>query len=238
MSITNESKEQLKASVDIVDIIGDHVELKKAGANFKGCCPFHGEKTPSFTVSPSKQIYHCFGCGVGGDVFKFVQEFTRMYFVEAVEDVASRCNFTLQYDSNHGERKDYSRVLDAITLYYVKALRDSDMEYLKSRGLTAKTVKLWQIGWAPRSPEQLKAMDAMLLPKDELVVLGMIRSGERGQYAQFTERVMFPICNHLGKVVGFSGRSLKPEAKAKYVNSIESPVFNKSQLLFGFDKAK
>jgi len=238
MGIQPESKEQLKESVDIVDIISDHVELKKAGANFKGCCPFHGEKTPSFVVSESKQIYHCFGCGVGGDVFKFLQEFNKMSFVEAVEDVAGRVNFTLQYDSNHGSVKDFSRVLDTVSAYYVSEIRDSDREYLKSRGLTAKTVKAWQIGWAGRSPEQKKFFDSSLLPMDEILELGLLRTGERGTYAQFTERIMFPICNHMGKIVGFSGRSLKAEIKAKYLNSIDSAVFNKSRILFGYDKAK
>ena len=238
MAITNESKETLKTSVDIVDVISDHLELKKAGANFKACCPFHGESTPSFVVSPSKQIYHCFGCGAGGDVFKFVQEFNKVSFVEAVEDVAARHNFTLQYEGGGGERKDYSRVMDAVLHYYMKGLRDSDREYLKSRGLSAKTMKEWQIGWAPRTPEQLKALDGMLLPSDDLLELGIVGVDGGRKYARFSERIMFPIHNHMGKCVGFSGRSLKEGAKAKYLNSPQSKLFDKSSVLFGFDKAK
>ena len=239
MGITNESKEQLRASVDIVDVVSDSLELKKAGANFKGCCPFHGEKTPSFTVSPSKQIYHCFGCGVGGDVFKFVQELFKMSFPEAVEEVARRHNFTLQYDSNGGKRKDYSRVLDALTAFYMKDVPKDVLKYLESRGLSKKSIKLWQIGYAPRSPETLKFIESNMLPKGELEELKLLRTGERGVYAHFTQRVMFPVHNHLGKVVGFSGRTLKTDTKmAKYVNSMDSAVFDKSRILFGFDKAK
>jgi len=175
---------------------------------------------------------------VGGDVFKFVQEFNKVSFPEAVEDVANRYNFTLNYEGGGGQRKNYSRVLDAMGSYYAMSLRDSDREYLKSRGLTAKTIKLWQIGWAVRSPEQVKKMESMLLPKDELLELGLLRIGERGEYAHFTERLMFPVHDHMGKCVGFSGRSLKKEIKAKYVNSVQSAVFDKSSILFGFDKAK
>ena len=238
MGITKESIECLKSSADIVDIIGDAMELKKAGANWKGCCPFHGEKTPSFVVSPSKQIYHCFGCGVGGDVFKFLQELQKLSFVEAVEEVAKRCNFALEYDSSGSQRKDYSRTLDVVAGYFVDSLRESDKKYLKSRGLSAKSIRDWGLGYAPRSPEQIKAFDALLLPKDELLELQILRESERGVYAHFTDRVMFTIRDHRGKVVGWSGRSLKEGIKAKYVNSMDSKVFNKSALLYGFDRAK
>lgn len=238
MGITDNSKESLKASVDIVDIISDSLELKKAGANFKACCPFHGESTPSFVVSPSKQIYHCFGCHRGGDVFKFVQEMQKISFPEAVEHVASRVNFTLEYSGGEGERKDYGKMMESVSAYYVEQLRESDVKYLKGRGLKPKTIKAWGIGYAPRSPQQIKALDARMLTKEDLLEVGLIRAGERGQYAQFTDRVMFPIHNHLGKVVGFSGRTLKSEVKAKYVNSTDSKLFDKSRLLFGYDKAK
>jgi DNA primase len=238
MPVTNESKEQLKSSVDIVDVISDYIEVKKAGANFKANCPFHGEKTPSFVISPSKQIYHCFGCGVGGDVFKFVQEYEKLEFTEAVEKVASRHNFTLQYTNDHGNKKDYARVMDAVTGYFVGQLRDEDRQYLAGRGLKAETMREWNVGWAPGTRKQLKDIDSLLLPPEELIDLGIIALDGERKYAKFSERIMFPIRSHTGKVVGYSGRSLKPEAKAKYLNSPQTPLFDKSRILFGFDKAK
>jgi len=238
MPITNESKEALKSSVDIVDVISDHLTLKKSGANYKANCPFHGESTPSFTVSPSKQIYHCFGCGVGGDVFKFVQEFNKVSFVEAVEDVAARHNFTLQYEGGSGERTDYAPLMDAMVKYYQASLEKEHIEYLVGRGLTNKTIKTWQIGYAPRSPKQLSYIKDHHLSEPQALELGVIGMDGDRKYARFSERVQFPIHSHMGKVVGFSGRALKKDAKAKYLNSPVSKLFDKSSVLFGFDKAK
>ena len=238
MPITNESKEALKASVDIVDVIASSLELRKSGANYTACCPFHGEKTPSFVVSPSKQIYHCFGCNAGGDVYKYVMEMEKLGFVEAVEEIASRYNYTLSYEGGGSDRVDYSRLMDAMTGFYMQSLDKSHRQYLKQRGLSAKSIKLWQIGYAPRSPQQIAHIEAQHLPLPQAEEVGIIRVDGGRRYAQFSERIMFPIRDHRGKVVGFSGRSLKPDAKAKYLNSIQSRIFDKSRLLYGWDIAK
>ncbi|DAB40256.1 MAG TPA: DNA primase [Sulfurovum sp. UBA12169] len=238
MPITNESKEALKSSVDIVDVISDYIELKKNGANFKACCPFHGEKTPSFVVSPSKQIYHCFGCGAGGDVFKFVQEMDKLEFTEAVEKIASRFNFTLHYTDDNGARKDYDRTMETMTRYYAQQLREEDMRYLSGRGMHAKTMREWELGYAPSTKKQMHDLGAMMLPPDELLELGITVEKQGRISAKFWDRLMFPIRDHRGKAVGYSGRTLQPGGVPKYMNSPQTPLFDKSRILFGYDKAK
>ena len=238
MAIADPSVAKVKEVADIVDVVRDVVALKKAGANLSGLCPFHGEKTPSFTVSPSKQFYHCFGCGAHGDAIKFVMETQRLDFVEAVELLADRYGISLEYTQGHGGvRKDYTRTLESLAGYYAESLRDEDKKYLRRRGIKAATIREWGIGYAPRSPKQIEKLKQMMLPMDQLSELGVVRSGDRGVYAHFTDRVMFPIRDHRGRVVGFSGRSLREDAKAKYVNSMQSAIFDKSRILFGWDRA-
>jgi len=238
MGITDESKERLKAEADIVDIVSEVVELKKYGGNYKGLCPFHSEKTPSFVVSPAKQIYHCFGCKAGGDVFKFVQEVHQLSFPEAVEYVADRVGFTLEYDGGGRDRVDYRRVMDLIQGYYVSKLREKDIDYLKGRGVHKRTIRKWGIGYAPRSPEQIRWMESQLLPADQLLDLRIVRDGERGRYVTISDRITFPIHDHAGRVVGWSGRSTRDGVKAKYINSAESRIFDKSSVLYGWHIAK
>jgi len=237
MSISQASIEQLKQSIDIVDIISDYIVLKKQGSNYKALCPFHSEKTPSFVISPSKQMYYCFGCKAGGDVYKFVQDFNKISFTEAVEEVANKANFTLQYTSKKSNSYNSYRVLESIANYYKDCLEDEHIKYLKSRGVKLKTIKEWNIGYAPRSNKQIEFFNKNMLQKDELLKLGLLREKDNKIYAHFTERIMFPIENALGKTIGFSGRTLK-ENRAKYINSIDSQIFNKSRVLFGYSKAK
>jgi len=147
--ITKNSIENLKNTIDIIDILSNYLQLKKSGANFKACCPFHGEKTPSFVISPAKQIYHCFGCGVGGDAIKFVMEFEKLSYPEAIEKVAQLSNFSLEYDDNY-KKQDYS-VIEKLNEYYQKLLLQNETvnNYLKERGISSFSIEKFELGFAP-----------------------------------------------------------------------------------------
>lgn len=142
--ISQTSIDNLKSQIDIVDIISNSLELKKSGSNFKACCPFHGEETPSFVVSPSKQIYHCFGCSCGGDAIKFVMEYEKLSYPETIEKIANDLNFTLAYD-NKSEQKDYKSIFESINTFYKNSLQDDELKYLLSRGLTKKVLELLRL---------------------------------------------------------------------------------------------
>jgi DNA primase len=236
--IKTHSLEALKNHIDIVDIIGSELELKKAGANFKACCPFHGESTPSFVISPAKQIYHCFGCGVGGDAIKFIQEYNRINFFEAIEKIANYYNFTLEYEDNQNSKNnDFKKVLEQMNSYYIKCLENDHIEYLQNRGLKTETIKEWEIGFAPKSNEQLNYLKNNFMNFEDASLVGVTAKDNDKVYAKFINRIMFPIRTHSGKLVGFSGRILQGD-RAKYVNSPATQLFDKSRLLFGLDKAK
>lgn len=237
--ITNESLENLKAQINILEIIGSYLELKRAGANYSACCPFHDEKTPSFMVSPSKNIFHCYGCGVGGDSIKFVMEYEKLNFVEAIEKIASIMNFTLEYSKNDYVKK--SNVLEKINLFYQERLKDSPMhlDYLYKRGVTNDLIEEFNLGYCPESKENLQYINAHGLNYAELEQYGIIGKGAYGYYARFSERIIFPIYSPEGKILGFGGRTIKNDDKiAKYINSMQTKVFNKSKLLYGYHLAK
>lgn len=237
--ITNESLENLKAQINILEIIGSYLELKRAGANYSACCPFHDEKTPSFMVSPSKNIFHCYGCGVGGDSIKFVMEYEKLNFVEAIEKIASIMNFTLEYSKNDYVKK--SNVLEKINLFYQERLKDSPMhlDYLYKRGVTKDLIEEFNLGYCPESKENLQYINAHGLNYAELEQYGIIGKGAYGYYARFSERIIFPIYSPEGKILGFGGRTIKNDDKiAKYINSMQTKVFNKSKLLYGYHLAK
>lgn len=233
--ITN--KDELQASVDIVDVISSYIDLKKNGANYKACCPFHSEDTPSFVVNAQKGIYKCFGCGAGGDVIKFVQEYKKLNFIEALEEIANITNFTLIYDKNY-KPKDYKQTIEAVNSFY-KSNAQSAKEYLYKRGITDESIEKFELGYAPNTKEQIQSFQALLINQDELREIGILTSKEGKTYARITKRLTFPIRNHLGKLVGFSGRILPNDKReAKYLNSPQSKLFDKSKLLYGYDKAK
>lgn len=235
--IRDYSLESLKAKVDIVDILGDHIELKKAGANFKACCPFHGESTASFVVSPKKQIAHCFGCGYTGDAIKFIQDLKKLSFVEAVEDIANSMNFTLEYDEK-SSKKNYSKVMESMNSFYISHLDQTPHEYLLSRGITGESIKNFEIGFAPSSAMQIEHINREVLNASEAIECGVLASDEGGKsYARLTNRISFPIRNHTGKLIGFGGRILNGE-RAKYLNSPQTPLFDKSRNLYGYNLAK
>ncbi|ADG94010.1 DNA primase [Arcobacter nitrofigilis DSM 7299] len=236
--INKDSIENLKNNVDIVDTISQFLQLKKSGANFKACCPFHGESTPSFVVSPAKQIYHCFGCGVGGDSIKFVMEYEKLSYPEAIEKLASMNNFTLVYDDTEQKKQD-TKAIEEINKYYKKnfVVNDTAKEYIKSRGIYESSIEKFEIGYAPSSGETINYLKSKFLNLNDAKELGIIDTGANGLYARFIERITFPIYSLNGGLVGFGGRTITGH-NAKYVNSPQTKIFNKSRLLYGYNLSK
>ena len=238
--IDNASIESLKSSIDIVDVVGNYVELKKAGANYKANCPFHGEKTPSFVVSPSKQIYHCFGCGAGGDSIKFMMEIEKLSYPEAIEKLASIYNFSLRYTKGSSDYSESRRVLESIQKWYVKNMdfNESAKKYLHDRGVSNSSIEAFEIGYVGKNQEVMSFLNTNLFPMPKAEEAGIIARGERGEYyARLVERVTFPIYSSNGAIVGFGGRTLGSHP-AKYINSPQTKLFNKSRLLYGYHRAK
>lgn len=238
--IDNTSIESLKSSIDIVDVIGHYIELKKAGANYKACCPFHGEKTPSFVVSPAKQIYHCFGCGAGGDSIKFVMEIEKLTYPEAIEKVASMYNFSLVYTQGRSDYGDVKHILEAMEKWYIKNLDKNPVatQYLLDRGVSHASIEAFGIGFVPTGAEVMQFLQSSLLSLPKAEEAGVVAKGENGRlYARLTERITFPIYSPSGGLVGFGGRTITNHP-AKYINSPQTKLFNKSRLLYGYDRAK
>ena len=237
--IKKESIENLKNNLDVVDIIAQYIELKKSGANFKACCPFHGETTPSFVVSPAKQIYHCFGCGVGGDSIKFVMEYEKLTYPETIEKLASMNNFTLEYEENSSEKKQDTRVIEEVNKFYQKLFVSNPAvkDYIHQRGISDFSVEKFEIGYAPISADTINFLKSNHYNLTDAIDLGIIDTGTNGLYSRFIERITFPIYSISGKLVGFGGRTITGH-NAKYVNSPQTKLFNKSKLLYGYEIAK
>lgn len=237
--ITQDSIEALKARLDIVDIVGSYIELKRAGSSFKAPCPFHDEKSPSFVVNPSRQSYHCFGCGVHGDSIKFVMEYEKLNYPEAIEKLAASTNFTLHYTDDTKQKKR-SNLLETLNDWYQKLLEQNKtaQDYLHERGIYASSIERFGIGYAPTSPETLRFLEQHKLPTAEAIEQGAIGRGEEGRlFARFIERITFPIHSTSGAIVGFGGRTITGH-QAKYVNSAQSAIFNKSRLLYAYHLAR
>jgi len=236
--IAQDSIEALKARLDIVDVVGSYVELKKAGANYKAPCPFHDEKSPSFVVSPSKQIYHCFGCGAGGDSIKFTMEYEKLNYPEALEKLADNYNFTLSYtDDKHN--KPRSQLMDKVNEWYQNLLtsKQTALEYVRERGIYESSVEKFGIGYAPDSNATINFIKNGFFNMGEAVEMGVVGFDGGRNFARFIERVTFPIHSANGTVVGFGGRTITGH-QAKYVNSPETKFFNKSRLLYAYHHAK
>ena len=239
--------ELIKSRLDIVAFLRGYLTLQPAGRNFKALCPFHKEKTPSFMVSPDRQSWHCFGCGLGGDAFTFVMKYENVEFGEALRILAEKAGVELKHE-NPAEYR-YSGLLydlnNAAKEFFKRALGAAPVakEYLKSRGLTQETIETFELGWAPNEPEALamQLLNSGSAPQD-IIQAGLAIKTERGlMLDRFRGRIMFPIHNHTGKTVGFTGRilpSLDKGDAGKYVNSPETPIFQKSKLLYGFWKSK
>jgi DNA primase len=246
--------QDLLARVDIVDVVGRHVELKKAGVNHKGLCPFHGEKTPSFIVSPTRQSYHCFGCGVHGDAIRFLVEHTGQSFPDAVRELAQQVGMTVpegDFDPADRERAEAARaqratlaeVLDKAAGFYRKQLKATPraVEYLKHRGLTGAIAARFGLGYAPGGWRSLASAfaryDDPLLVEAGLVIVQGEDEAEQKRYDRFRDRVMFPIRSVKGEVIGFGGRVLDG-GEPKYLNSPETPLFSKGRELYGLFEAR
>ncbi|WP_304545165.1 DNA primase [Sulfurimonas microaerophilic] len=238
--ISQDSIEALKARLDVVDVVGSYVELKKAGANFKAPCPFHDEKTASFVVSPAKQIYHCFGCGAGGDSIKFVMEYEKLTYPEAIEKLAGSYNFTLTYTDNK-QNKPRSQLMEKLNEWYQNLLSHNQtaMSYLRERGIYESSIEKFGLGYAPKSHETINYLQSQQFNIREAIEFGVVgHDAERRQtFARFIERITFPIYSANGSIVGFGGRTITGHS-AKYVNSPETKYFNKSRLLYAYNIAK
>jgi len=254
MSIPQTFIQELLSRTDVVEIVGRYVQLKKGGANFMGLCPFHGEKSPSFSVSPVKQFYHCFGCGKNGNAISFLMDHAGMSFVEAVKDLAQQ--YGLQVPEDDASPQDRARALEQrekqVTLSdvlekagsaYKKQLKKSSraVNYLKGRGLSGEVAKLYGLGYAPEGWRSLASVfpnyEEPLLVESGLVILNAEDGQDDKRYDRFRDRIMFPIRNIKGECIGFGGRVLGDE-KPKYLNSPETPVFSKGRELYGLFEAR
>lgn len=247
--------EEIKNKIDIVDLIGGYLTLKKAGINYKGLCPFHTEKTPSFMVSPERQTFKCFGCGKGGDIFTFVEEIEGMDFYDSLKLLAGRAGVTLKKRQSftYGDKEfaptEKSKIFEinqlAAKLYH-KILADHPKaeharKYLKNRGVSNEAISNFQLGYAPNSWDLLiKFFTKHGFTEKDVFKAGLLVLGEKGKYwDRFRGRIMFPINNISGQVVAFTGRILKEDEKsAKYVNSAESPIYTKGKTIYGLDRAR
>jgi DNA primase len=252
--IAEESIQKVADASDIVEIIGGYFPLKRAGTSFRALCPFHKEKSPSFHVNPSRQSFHCFGCGAGGGVFRFVMDYEHLDFPSVVRKLAQRAGIILVEDNDPKEqtrRDQRSRLLElhreTSAWFNLNLMRSRDADharaYLKRRGLTSEVAAGWHIGYAPAGWETLRNWaTGKGFTRDELLAGGLLTAKDgdtQGGYDRFRDRLMFPIRNDYGEVVAFSGRILNDSQKeAKYVNSPETPIFTKGRVLFGIDKSK
>ena len=259
MTTLNDFKETVRQQADIVRVVGDYVKLKKAGAqNYSGLCPFHNEKTPSFSVHATRQFFHCFGCGKSGDVFKFIQEIEKVTFGEAVRLLAQKLGMPLpktQYSSEHEaedarQRGQLMEMHDRACRFFENELRRPEAaharEYLAGRGLKEETIRTFRIGFAPDSGFPLKDYLKNEFSEQMMRESGLFTFKEAGGgaaaavFSKFRNRVMFPIANENGKVIAFTGRTLAKDEKSgpKYLNSPETAIYSKSRVLYNLDRAK
>ncbi len=243
--------DELLNRTDIVDLIDGYVPLKKAGANYKACCPFHGEKTPSFTVSPTKQFYHCFGCGANGSAIGFLMEYDHMEFREAVESLASSAGMEIPQESvaftpknTQSQGIDLYQLMQEVESFFQAQLRqhpdkEQAVQYLKKRGLSGDIAKRFGLGFVPEGWSNLMDTLGDTAPAQKaLIDTGMLTKNEKGRiYDRFRHRIMFPIHDHRGRVVGFGGRVLD-QGEPKYLNSPETPIFHKGSELYGLFAAR
>jgi DNA primase len=250
--ISNESLDRVKQAADIVEVVSAHTDLRRQGTRYVGLCPFHEERTPSFSVEPQEKLYHCFGCGVGGDVIKFVEEKEGFGFTEAVELLADRYGVELEREqedpraeAKRQRRRRLEQLLDRAAAFYGNFLWESKeaakaREYLAERGLGEEVLRAFGVGYAP------SAWDTILIRSqqagfsvEELRAVGLAQRGRSGgEYDRFRERIMFPIRDRRGRVLGFGGRAMRSDQGAKYVNTADTDFFHKSQILYGVDRAK
>lgn len=248
--IKDEDIEEVRERSNLVEVISEYVTLKKAGRTFKGLCPFHQEKTPSFVVDPQKQLYHCFGCGVGGNVYTFIMKMDNVDFPEAVQSLAKRCGYNLRFEQSKGAKQRVSRntrlyqANEQAANFYHRFLKENKeaqnaRHYLAKRGYDKEIVDHFQVGLAPAAWDGLfKFLSKQGFKAAELETAGLVlRSGSGSYYDRFRGRIIFPIFDLKGGVVGFGGRVLGDELP-KYLNSPETPIYHKSSVLYNFNFAK
>jgi DNA primase len=250
--ISPESLDRVKQAADIVEVISAHTDLRRAGARYTGLCPFHDERTPSFSVDAQEKLYHCFGCGVGGDVIKFVEEKDGLGFAEAVELLADRYGVEIEREqedpraeARRQQRRRLEQLLERVAAYYSSYLWEAPeaakaREYLAERGLGEEALRAFGVGYAPSAWDKILVRGQQAgFSVQELHGVGLVQRGREGkEYDRFRSRIMFPIRDRRGRTLGFGGRAMRSDQGAKYVNTAETDFFHKSQLLYGVDKAK
>lgn len=247
--MSSDTVAQIKARLSIADVVGGYVTLQRAGSSLRARCPFHSEKTPSFHVSPERGTYHCFGCGVGGDIITFVQEIEGLDFKGALKMLAERAGVPLVFEKGGVEKDAKSRLyelMEAATLFYVAQLgkNDSVRAYLNSRGVYDASIQTFRLGFAPALwHEVCEHLTSRGFSDREILDAGLSKKSDRGAYDRFRGRIMFPMADSAGRIIAFSGRIFDPSHTAppdtpKYINSPETPLYRKSALLYGFDRAK
>jgi DNA primase len=250
--ISPESLDRVKQAADIVEVISAHTDLRRAGARYTGLCPFHDERTPSFSVDAQEKLYHCFGCGVGGDVIKFVEEKDGLGFAEAVELLADRYGVEIEREqedpraeARRQQRRRLEQLLERVAAYYSSYLWEAPeaakaREYLAERGLSEQALREFGVGYAPSAWDKILVRGQQAgFSVAELHGVGLVQRGREGkEYDRFRSRIMFPIRDRRGRTLGFGGRAMRADQGAKYVNTAETDFFHKSQLLYGVDKAK
>lgn len=238
--------QQIKDRLSIVDVVSQYVKLERAGSSMRARCPFHAEKTPSFHVSADRGTYHCFGCGVGGDIFSFVEAIEGLDFKGALKVLAERAGVEIVYEKGGKEKKDARErlleLMEVATIFYTSRLSDAAKEYLESRGMEEGTIQAFRLGLAgDKWSDASDYLKSKKFTDNEIIEAGLAKKGDRGLIDKFRNRIMFPIADPAGRIIGFSGRifgeNASPEAP-KYLNSPETPLFHKSRLLYGFDRAK
>ncbi len=238
--ILKSSIDRLLQTIDIVEVISSYVDLRKSGSSYMACCPFHEERSASFSVNQIKGFYHCFGCGASGDSIKFVMEFEKLSFVEALEKLAHRFNVALEYDKGvYCDHKEDYHLLEMVSSLYQEELFNAPffLNYLQKRGLSLESIKAFKLGLCTNRIDY--GIENKGLNKDKLIELGVLGKSDKKDktYLRFLDRIMFPIYSPSAQVVGFGGRTLKEKA-AKYINSPQSKLFDKSSLLYGYHLAK
>ena len=239
----NIAVDEIKQKIDIVTVIGRHVNLKRSGRNMKGLCPFHKEKTPSFFVSPDRQSFHCFGCGAGGDVISFLMDYLGLSFRDTLEELAQEAGIELTLESHPGRNDILRQIISESAEFFIRNFRSDSGEraraYLSSRKLSQDVIDKLRIGWAPGGYQLAKFLAGKNFSRSSAVEAGVLISSDAGKnsYDRFRNRLIFPITNRRGKCVSFGGRILNGNSEPKYINGSDSPIYSKSEILYGFHEA-
>ena len=238
--IDPKSIEKLKNQIDIVNIIEQYIPVKKMGSSYKCVCPFHDDKNPSMSINQNKQMYHCFACKAGGDAVKFVMDYEKLTYPEAIEKIAQISNFSLEYINDKvPTQKENKHILEKANAFYRSEFfkHEAAVRYIYSRGINDAMIEKFELGWAGDSASTIRLLQNENIEPKEALEVGIVKQNEKGIYASFIERITFPIYSHTTRLVGFGGRTIS-DHPAKYVNSPQSMVFDKSKLLYGYHLAK